>query len=105
MAVFDFLKKNKKSVKSFDPRVEIATLGSLSPPSALVFLPKPGKADDDDPEELGKAFFLRRYKKLFSLNFRKTKLRRIPVPRPCSTDSVCNRGRRISAPTSPSLKA
>ena len=66
MAVFDFLKKNKKSVKSFDPRVEIATLGNLSPPSALVYLPKPGKVEDDDPEELGKAFFLRRDKKLYS---------------------------------------
>ena len=66
MAVFDFFKKNKKQVKSFDPRVEIATLGSLSPPSALAYLPKPGSTEDEEPEELGKAFFLRRDKKLYS---------------------------------------
>ena len=66
MAVFDFFKKNKKQTgKGFDPRVEIATLGGLSPPSTLVYLPAPGKSDEE-PEELGKAFFLRRDKKLYN---------------------------------------
>ena len=63
--MFDFFSRKKKQAKGFDPRVELATLGGLSPSSALVYLPKPG-GDDEDAEDLGKAFFLRRDKKLYT---------------------------------------
>ncbi len=63
--MFDFFSRKKKGVKSFDPAVEIAALGALSPPSTLVYMAKPG-VDDDDLEDLGKAFFLRRDKKLYT---------------------------------------
>ena len=63
--MFDFFSRKKKQTRSFDPRVEVATLSGLSPPSTLVYLPKAGKPDDD-PDDLGKAFFLRRDKKLYT---------------------------------------
>lgn len=63
--MFDFFSRNKKKRSDFDPAVEITNLGNLNPPSTLVYLPKPG-LPDDDPEELGKAFFLRRDKKLYT---------------------------------------
>ena len=63
--MFDFFSRKKKGSRTFDPAVEIASLSALSPPSTLVYAAKPGK-DDDDVEELGKAFFLRRDKKLYT---------------------------------------
>lgn len=63
--MFDFFSRKKKQTKAFDARVEIAQLSQLGPPSALVYLPKPGSSDDE-PEDLGKAFFLRRDKKIYS---------------------------------------
>ena len=57
--MFDFFSRKKKGSRTFDPAVEIASLSALSPPSTLVYAAKPGK-DDDDVEELGKAFFRRR---------------------------------------------
>ncbi|MEE2657070.1 MAG: hypothetical protein VX733_01120 [Candidatus Latescibacterota bacterium] len=62
--MFDFLKKKKKKGPTFDPRVEVTQLGAMSPPSALVYQPLRG--DDDEFEDLGKAFFLRRDKKIYS---------------------------------------
>ncbi|MFH1570627.1 MAG: hypothetical protein ABIL09_21735, partial [Gemmatimonadota bacterium] len=63
--MFDFFSRKKKQSRSFDPRAEIAQLAQLSPPSTLVYLPKPGNSDED-PEDLGKAFFLRRDKKIYA---------------------------------------
>ena len=63
--MFDFFSRKKKGARSFDPAVEIASLSALSPPSTLVYMAKPG-VDDDDLEDLGKAFFLRRDKKLYT---------------------------------------
>lgn len=63
--MFDFFSRKKKQSKSFDPRAEIAQLGQLSPPSTLVYLPKPGD-NDEEPDDLGKAFFLRRDKKIYA---------------------------------------
>lgn len=63
--MFDFLSRKKKKGPNFDPRVEISQLSQLSPPSTLVYMPIPGN-DDDEPDDLGKAFFLRRDKKIYS---------------------------------------
>ena len=63
--MFDFLTGKKKSrAHEFNPRREIQKLAELSPPSTLVTLIK-GKSSDG-AEEMGKAFFLRREKKLYS---------------------------------------
>ena len=64
--MFDFLKGRKKNTSSFNPRFEIQKLADLSPPSALVRLLKDN--DHGEIEEIGKAFFLRRGKKLYSKN-------------------------------------
>ena len=66
MAIFDALFGRKKKGPSFDPRVEISQLSAMSPPSTLVYLPTPGADPEDDPEDLGKSFFLRRDKKIYS---------------------------------------
>ena len=63
--MFDFFSRKKKRARAFSPRAEIAQLAQLSPPSTLVYLPKPGRPDDD-PEELGKSFFLVRDKKIYT---------------------------------------
>ncbi|HJP30324.1 MAG TPA: hypothetical protein QGF95_07190 [Candidatus Latescibacteria bacterium] len=65
MAIFDSLFGRKKKGPAFDPRVEITQLAAMSPPSTLVYMPSPG-GDDEDPDDLGKAFFLRRDKKIYS---------------------------------------
>lgn len=62
--MFDFLSRKKKKGPAFDPRVEISQLSQMSPPSTLVYMPKAG--DEADPDDLGKAFFLRRDKKIYS---------------------------------------
>ena len=62
--MFDFLKGRKKNTSSFNPRLEIQKLADLSPPSALVGLLQDN--DHGEVEEIGKAFFLRRDKKLYS---------------------------------------
>lgn len=65
MAIFDALFGRKKKGPAFDPRVEIAQLAQMSPPSTLVYLPVPGD-DEAEPDDLGKSFFLRRDKKIYS---------------------------------------
>ena len=62
--MFDFLKGRKKQSSDFDPRQEIQKLAELSPPSALIGLLK--NNDSDEAEDMGKSFFLRREKKLYS---------------------------------------
>lgn len=64
--MFDFLKGRKKNTSSFSPRLEIQKLVELSPPSSLVGLLQ--DHDRGEIEEIGKAFFLRRDKKLYSEN-------------------------------------
>ncbi|MFP6644058.1 MAG: hypothetical protein VCF24_10950 [Candidatus Latescibacterota bacterium] len=66
MAIFDALFGRKKKGPSFDARAEISQLAAMSPPSTLVYLPTPGADPDDEPEDLGKSFFLRRDKKIYS---------------------------------------
>ena len=61
--MFDFLKGLIKQSSSFSVRQEIQKLTDLSPPSALVAIIT---NHGDKPEEMGKAFFLRRVKKLYS---------------------------------------
>ncbi len=63
LSMFDFLTRRKKQTSSFSPRQEINKLSELSPPSALLSMSK--DTGDAEPEELGKAFFLRRDKKLY----------------------------------------
>jgi len=63
--MFDFFSRKKKGEKGIDPAVVIATLSAHSPPSTLVYMAQAG-VDDDDLEPLGKAFFLRRDKKLYT---------------------------------------
>lgn len=65
MAIFDTLFGRKKKGPSFDPRVEIAQLAAMSPPSTLVYMPNPANSDEE-PDDLGKSFFLRRDKKIYS---------------------------------------
>lgn len=57
-----FFGKKKQGGKGFDPKAEIERLVEFSPPSALVYLLK---SSGEGVEELGKAFFLRRDKKLY----------------------------------------
>ena len=64
--MFDFLKGRKKNTPSFNPRLEIQKLAALSPPSTLVGLLQDN--DHGEVQEIGKAFFLRRDKKLYSKN-------------------------------------
>jgi hypothetical protein len=65
MAIFDSLFGRKKKGPSFDPQVEISQLSQMSPPSALVYMPNPASTDEE-PDDLGKSFFLRRDKKIYS---------------------------------------
>ena len=61
--MFDFLKGRKTHAASFNPLQEIQKLAELSPPSALLA----GIRDkDSEPEDIGKALFLSREKKLCS---------------------------------------
>ena len=60
--MFDFFRK-KKQASSFNPQQEIARLAELSPPSTMISLIKKG---EDEPESMGKAFFLRKDKKLYT---------------------------------------
>ena len=62
--MFDFLKGRKKQSSAFDPRQEIQKLAELSPPSALIGLIT--NNDSDEAEDMGKSFFLRREKQLYS---------------------------------------
>jgi len=62
--MFDFLTRRKKQASTFSPLQEIHKLVELSPPSALVSMSK--DKDESQSEELGKAFFLRRDKKLYT---------------------------------------
>ena len=64
--MFDFLKGRKKQKQSsgFDPRQEVQKLTELSPPSALIGLIK--NKDSAESEDMGKSFFLRREKKIYS---------------------------------------
>ena len=62
--MFDFLTRKKRKGPAFDARVEISQLAIMSPPSTLVYVPTPG--DDEEMEELGKSFFLRRNKTIYS---------------------------------------
>ena len=63
--MFDFVSRKKKDVKTFDPAAEITSLSTFSPPSTLVYMANP-RGDGDALEDLGKAFFLRRDKKLYT---------------------------------------
>ena len=58
--MFEFLRK-KKQQKVFDPNKQVIHLTQLGPPSALVYLSTDKNAE---PENLGKAFFLRQDKRL-----------------------------------------
>ena len=60
--MFDFFRKKKQSA-SFSPRQEIERLTELSPPSTLIALVTKGV---EEPEDMGKAFFLRKDKKLYT---------------------------------------
>ena len=60
--MFNFLTRRKKQTGTFSPRQEIVRLTELSPPSTLVTT----DGQKDKGEVLGKAFFLRRDKKLYS---------------------------------------
>jgi len=62
--MFDFLTRRKKQSQGLNVRQEIGRLTELSPPSVLVTLIS--KTDKGKNEDLGKAFFLRREKKLYS---------------------------------------
>ena len=66
MAIFDALFGRKKKGPTFDAGAVISQLAAMSPPSNLVHLPTPGADPDDEPEDLGKSFFLRRDKKIYS---------------------------------------
>ena len=58
--MLDFFRRKKRD-QDFSPRQQLDRLTELSPPSTLVTL-----VGGKEPEELGKAFFLRRDKKIFS---------------------------------------
>ena len=62
--MFDFLRGRKKQSSNFNPRQEIQKLAELSPPSALIGLVK--EKGSDEAEDMGRSFFLRREKKLYS---------------------------------------
>ena len=62
--MFDFLTRRKKQASTFSPLQELHKLVELSPPSALVSMSK--DKGDSESEELGKAFFLRHDKKLYT---------------------------------------
>ena len=61
--MFDIFRRRKKKGTEFSPRQQLERLAELSPPSTLVNLKDPGK---DGIGDLGKAFFLRRDKKIYS---------------------------------------
>ena len=64
--MFDFLTGRKKQGPNFKPQQEVTKLVELSPPSALLFLAD--NKSKDLNEALGKAFFLRKEKKLYTEN-------------------------------------
>lgn len=63
--MLNFLSRRKRAERSFNAKLEIDRLTELSPPSTLVTLVKEGESVEAG-EDLGKAFFLRRDKKLYS---------------------------------------
>ncbi|MEW6752286.1 MAG: hypothetical protein AB1505_15085 [Candidatus Latescibacterota bacterium] len=63
--MLSFLSRRKRAERTFNARLEIDRLTELSPPSTLVTLVKEGE-NVEAGEDLGKAFFLRREKKLYS---------------------------------------
>ena len=62
--MFNFLFGKKKQAKSFSADEQAGRLRKLSPSSALVSIKKADNEDESDP--LGKAFFLRQDRKLFT---------------------------------------
>ena len=66
VSLFDFLTGRKKQGPTFKPQQEVTKLVELSPPSALLFLAEDKSKDLN--EALGKAFFLRKEKKLYTEN-------------------------------------
>lgn len=63
--MFNFLTRRKKQERAFDPRQEVERLSEISPPSAVVSLVREGGQHGEN-EDLGRAFFLRRDKKLYT---------------------------------------
>ena len=61
--MFDIFRRRKKKGPEFSPRQQLERLTELSPPSTLVNLKDPPKNGGGD---LGKAFFLRRDKKIYT---------------------------------------
>ena len=59
--MFDIFRKKKRKIQ-FDTNQQLDRLAELSPPSTLVNLIK----DNENIENLGRAFFLRREKKIYS---------------------------------------
>lgn len=62
--MFDFLTGRKKQASTYDPLQEVMKMVELSPPSALLSFA--GEKAKEQQEALGKAFFLRREKKLYT---------------------------------------
>ena len=62
--MFAFLTGRKKQRVTFEPQQEVDKLVELSPPSALLFLSDNESTNKNEP--LGKAFFLRKEKKLYT---------------------------------------
>ena len=62
--MFAFLTGRKKQRVYFEPQQEVDKLVELSPPSALLFLSDDESTGKNEP--LGKAFFLRKQKKLYT---------------------------------------
>ncbi|MBT4503808.1 MAG: hypothetical protein HOC74_39105 [Gemmatimonadetes bacterium] len=63
--MFNFLTRKKKQERAFNPTQELDRLSELSPPSSLVILIKKGE-EKKEGEDMGRAFFLRRDKKLYT---------------------------------------
>lgn len=63
--MLDFIIPRKKQAKTFVPQEVVLRLTDLNPPSALVFLQK-NFAGSRTEENLGKAFFLQRDRKVYS---------------------------------------
>jgi len=62
--MFAFLTGRKKRGATFKPQQEVDKLVELGPPSALLFLSDDESNDQSEP--LGKVFFLRKEKKLYT---------------------------------------
>jgi hypothetical protein len=63
--MFSFLSRKKNQERAFDPRQEVERLIEISPPSAVVTLMQQDGRHGAN-EDLGRAFFLRRDKKLYT---------------------------------------